>query len=239
MQPAFYIIGLVVLLLVLYLFQRAIIQYFSLVSFLLFGTSKIGVYLFFIFFLPGVILHELSHLFTASVLGVPTGKIMVFPHKDDRGWTLGQVASAETDILRSSLIGLAPMIIGTASLFFLVNMGLGVKSLANINQVNLFSRQTALFLYFILAFSNTMFLSKEDRTSIWAFPSLLVFLFLFARAMGLASVLNASGVLTLLENIFYQIVSSLILSFALTVIIDFFFLIPFWLITEILVRLRG
>lgn len=232
MQAIFYIVVLGILLLFLYFFHRAIIKYFSLASYLAFGTSKIGVYLYFLFFLPGVILHELSHLLTASILGVPTGKLTIFPHKTDEGWSLGQVASAETDILRSSLIGLAPIVIGAASLVFIVNFGLGIKNFAEIR--NLFPTwQTFICLYLILTFTNTMFLSQEDRTSIWAFPSLLVILFLFGRAMGLV------GVLTAVESFFYQIVSPLILSFSLTVLVDFLFFLPLVLLTEALVKVRG
>ncbi|MBI4999739.1 hypothetical protein HZB97_03145 [Candidatus Gottesmanbacteria bacterium] len=223
MQVIFYIFVLGILLLFLYFFHRLIIKYFSLVSFLAFGTSKIGVYLYFLFFLPGVILHELSHLFTASILGVPSGKLKVFPTKTEQGWSLGQVSSAETDILRSSLIGLAPIVVGTASLLVIVNLGLGIKDLA----------KNILLLYLLLAFTNTMFLSEEDRTSIWAFPSLLVILFLFGRAMGWV------GVLTTVENLFYQIVSPLILSFSLTVLVDFLFFLPLVLLVEILLRIRA
>lgn len=233
MQVAFYILIVLVLLLFLYFFQQAIIKYFSLASFLAFGTSKIGVYLYFLFFLPGVILHELSHLFSASILGVPTGKLTIFPHKTDEGWSLGQVASAETDILRSSLIGLAPMIVGAASLVFIVSFGLGIKNFADVGRLNYSNWQTIIFIYLMITFTNTMFLSKEDRTSIWAFPSLLVILFLFGRAMGLV------GILTAVENLFYQIVSPLILSFSLTVVVDLLFFLPLAVLVEILLKIRA
>lgn len=233
MQAIFYIFVLGILLLLLYFFHRLIIKYFSLASFLAFGTSKIGVYLYFLFFLSGVILHELSHLLTASILGVPTGKLTIFPHKTDEGWSLGQVASAETDVLRSSLIGLAPIIVGAASLVFIVSFGLGIKNFADVGRLNYSNWQTIIFIYLMITFINTMFLSKEDRTSIWAFPSLLVILFLFGRAMGLV------GILTAVESLFYKIISPLILSFSLTVIIDLLFFLPLAALTEILVRLRG
>lgn len=232
MQAIFYIFTLGLLLLLLYFFHRVIIKYFSLASFLAFGTSKIGVYLYFLFFLPGVIFHELAHLFTASILGVPTGKLTIFPQKTDEGWTLGQVASAETDIFRSSLIGLAPMILGAGSLVFIVNFGLGIKEFTDLGGF-LPSRQSLLLLYLIFAFTNTMFLSEEDKTSIWAFPSLLIILFLFGKAMGWV------GILTTVENLFYQIASPLILSFALIASLDLLFLTPLILLTEALVKIKG
>ena len=232
MQAIFYIIILALFLLLLYFFHQTIIKYFSLASFLVFGTSKIGIYLYFLFFLPGVVLHELAHLFSASILGVPSGKLQLFPQKTEEGWTLGQVSSAETDTFRSSLIGLAPMIIGAASLVFIINFGLEIKSLAGFSNL-LPNWKTLICLYLILTFTNTMFLSEEDKTSIWAFPGFLVLLFLFGRAMGLV------GILTAIESFFYQATSILILTFSLTAILDLLFLAPLILTIEILAKIRG
>lgn len=61
----------------------------------------------------------------------------------------------------------------------------------------------------------------------------LYFLFFFGRAMGLV------GILTAVENLFYQITSPLILSFSLTLVVDFLFLLPLVLMTEVLIKLRG
>ncbi len=235
----FYLLGLVVMLLLLYFFHQQIVKYFSAISFLTFGNSKFGVYAFFLFFLPGVILHELAHLLMASVLNVPTGNLMIFPRQEERempgggkAWSLGKVSSAETDPLRSSLIGFAPMIIGVLSLIAIVDFGLGIKSFNQITSFA-FTWKNLLLFYCLLTFTNTMFLSEEDRTSIWALPSLLIILLLFSRAMGLV------GILVAVESIFLQIVSPLILSFSLTLLVDFIFLIPLVLLTGVLLRLRG
>jgi len=230
-MPPVYIFLLVVLLLLLYFFHLTIIKYFSLLSFLTLGTNKAGLYFYFLFFLPGVILHELAHLLTASILGVPTGRLTIFPQKTDEGWTLGQVASGETDIFRSNLIGLAPMVVGTASLLVIVNLGLEIKNLANLANLTI-SLKNILLLYLMLVFANTMFLSSEDRTSIWAFPSLLVVLFLFGKVMGWA------GVLTAVENLFYQTLRPLILGFGLTAIVDSLFLLPLVIMVKLLLRIR-
>lgn len=217
------IVVLAFLFLLLYLFHRAIIKYFSLAAFTLFGRSSPAAYLYFLFFLPGVILHELSHLFTASILGVPTGRLTLFPQKTgEDNWSLGQVASAQTDVFRSSLIGLAPIIIGSISLILIATMGLGIKEMADVNKISL-NLPTMVFLYLTLCFANTMFLSEEDRASIWAFPVLLGLLFFFGKAMGLAG-----------PNF-----SPLILGLSLTVGVDLLFLLALALTTEVLVRFRG
>lgn len=67
-----------------------------------------------IIFLPGVFLHELSHLVTAKLLGVRTGKFSLIPTILSNGrLQLGYVEAAHTDIVRDSLVGLAPLISGT------------------------------------------------------------------------------------------------------------------------------
>ncbi len=231
MPIIFNTLGLVILLLLLYLFQQKIVKYFSMVSFLLFGNGKVGVYFYFLFFLPGVILHELSHLFMASVLGVPTGNLTIFPRQEGKSWSLGKVSSAETDLLRGSLIGLAPMLIGSASLVGIVNLGLGVKDLNQVISLT-FSLKTLGLFYLMLTFTNTMFLSPEDRTSIWAFPSLLLILFLLGRALGLAGILAAVG------NFLLEITRPLILSFGLTVLVDFIFILPLVFLARLLLRFR-
>lgn len=65
-------------------------------------------------FLPGVFLHEFSHLVTAKLLGVRTGKFSLIPTILPNGrLQLGYVEAAHTDIVRDSLVGLAPLISGT------------------------------------------------------------------------------------------------------------------------------
>lgn len=65
-------------------------------------------------FLPGVFLHEFSHLVTAKLLGVRTGKFSLIPTILSNGrLQLGYVEAAHTDIVRDSLVGLAPLISGT------------------------------------------------------------------------------------------------------------------------------
>jgi hypothetical protein len=64
-------------------------------------------------FLPGVFLHELSHLVTAKVLGVRTGRFSLLPEVlPDGRLQLGYVEAARTDIFRDSLVGVAPLVTG-------------------------------------------------------------------------------------------------------------------------------
>ena len=70
-------------------------------------------------FFPGVFLHETSHLVVAKLLGVKTGNISLFPEPlPDGRLQLGYVEAAQSDILRDSLVGAAPLIVGTLFVAF-------------------------------------------------------------------------------------------------------------------------
>ena len=69
-----------------------------------------------IVFLPGVVLHEMSHLVVARLLGVPTMGFSVWPKKQSDGsLRLGYVHTKKVDFVRESLIGVAPLIFGCAA----------------------------------------------------------------------------------------------------------------------------
>lgn len=66
---------------------------------------------------PGVVVHELSHLITAAILFVPVKSINLVPEKTDDGIRSGSVTIAPTDILRRTLVGIAPLFVGIAVLW--------------------------------------------------------------------------------------------------------------------------
>lgn len=132
------------------------------ISLLLFGSTKPGLGFYSIFFLPGTIVHELSHWVVAEVLRVKTGEITIFPD-DQEGETqrLGSVATAKTDPFRGFLIGLAPFISGILILLILGRLlsdGWGVY----------LWWQVVLLIYGIIVTGNSMMISSADRKS-WPF----------------------------------------------------------------------
>ena len=129
-------------------------------------------------FLPGVFLHELSHLLMAKLLGVRTGRFSLLPEPlPDGRLRMGYVEAARSDIVRDSLVGVAPLITGILfvafaavnrlhlvvmwdtlrngqwSLFFL-----GLRTLPTISDF-------WLWIYLTFAVSSTMMPSDSDRTA--------------------------------------------------------------------------
>ncbi len=113
-------------------------------------------------FLPGTIIHELAHLFVAAVMFVPVGRITILPEIEGEEIRLGSVEIGQTDILRRTLIGVAPLLIGLA-----VIMGILWLSKDNLSTGPLW--QIALSLYLIFQIGNSMFSSKKDMEEVLLF----------------------------------------------------------------------
>lgn len=132
--------------------------------------------LFSMLFFPGVLLHELSHFLAAKLLGVRTGGFSLLPQiLPDGRLLLGYVETARTDVVRDSLIGLAPLVAGGlfiayASIYKL-NLLLFWQIFQN-GQITLFLEALRalpsvsdfpLWFYLTFAVSSTMLPSASDR----------------------------------------------------------------------------
>lgn len=114
-----------------------------------------------VLFLPGTIIHELSHLLVAGVMLVPVGEIDVLPQIQEKGVKLGSVQIGQTDPLRRTVIGVAPVLVGIGSI-------LGILYFAQNGNEFIFW-QFLLNLYLIFQIGNTMFSSKKDFEGIIGF----------------------------------------------------------------------
>ncbi len=111
--PALSILGeLLAVLGILLLADRWLHRHLQGVIFLLTGDTEIALWIYAIILFPGVALHECSHALTAALLGVRSGKISIFPRRVGKQIQLGFVLVQDTDFLRASLIGAAPLLIG-------------------------------------------------------------------------------------------------------------------------------
>ena len=211
------------------------------------GNAKLTMALFSILFFPGVVLHEFSHFIVAKLLFVRTRNFSIIPKMMPQGYLrMGYVEVAETDIVRDSLIGAAPLILGNLVVAFIAIDRLNLIPLWEVlrnGQMNLFwlgitllpsIPDFALWFYLTFTISSTMLPSQSDRHA-WlplAFSiMILVALALFAGA--------GSWMMTHLApplNSFLQSVATL---FGLNAAVHGVLIPPVMLIPKLLSRLLG
>lgn len=78
---------------------------------------NVTVWFFSLLLLPGTILHELSHYVTSRILRVRTFGVTLIPKLEGETLRLGSVSIEKADILRRSLIGVAPLLLGLGIIF--------------------------------------------------------------------------------------------------------------------------
>lgn len=147
------------LIFILAIFKKQLTFELQGISLLVFNTPKPGRWFYTLLFLPGTILHELSHWLMAEALQVRTGKIQIFPEEkaEKEEKSLGSIETIKTDPLRGFLIGMAPLITGTAAIVALAGL------LGDIWGASAPFWQTALLVYAVIVFSNSMLTSKSDK----------------------------------------------------------------------------
>ena len=166
---------MVVLFAGLLLLSRWITRHVQGVGYLLSGDGHIALVLYFLLMLPGVLVHELCHIAAACLLRVPVRRLSIGPRRKRSGThvSLGSVDMAETDALRASLIGLAPLIGGSGLILLVGAKIVDVQSLPQFGDPSLWgSLRLAygapdfwLWAYLLLALGNAMVPSAADRSS--------------------------------------------------------------------------
>ncbi len=161
-------------------FQRLLHREIQAVLLILTRSPRVTVGLFSLLFLPGVMLHELSHFLMAKLLGVRTGNFSLVPRIMPNGQLiLGYVETARSDYVRDSLVGIAPLVAGGTLVAYIsthpLNLLLVWQTLQN-GQMELFlGALKALpdvpgfpfWFYLTFAVSSTMMPSTSDRHA-WA-----------------------------------------------------------------------
>jgi len=186
------LIGLAVTLALLLLIERWIHRHLQGTMLLLTGDREMAVVLYALPLMPGILLHEISHALVAKLLGVRVGRVSVRPQLTDERIQLGFVPVEKTDPVRASLIGLAPLLAGSAVILLIGYLFFGIGGVQRAFVEGAWSGLIARFIqmvkapdvwlwaYLIFAVSNTMLPSRSDRES-WT--PVLLFL---AIAAGLA-----------------------------------------------------
>jgi hypothetical protein len=180
----------------LLLLERWIHRHLQGVALLLMGDPEVAVWLYALPLLPGVVLHEVSHALVGFLLGAQVGRPSVFPVREGKRIQLGFVPVEATGPLRTTFIGLAPLVAGCLTLLLIGHLRLGLgtvgallaagnwrAALAGLAQVP-HSRDAWVWAYLAFAVSNTMLPSRSDLR---AWPALLLLL------LGTAGLVAALG----------------------------------------------
>lgn len=231
------------MLLPLVFLQRFLHREIQAVILLLTRNIQLTIGLFSVLFFPGVFLHELSHFLMARVLGVRTRGFSLIPQSlDDGRLQLGYVETEKTDVLRDSLIGLAPLIAGTLFVAYAGIYQMQLHTLWNVlrdGQVELFWMGLGLlpnvpdfYLWFYLTFtvSSTMLPSESDRLSwlplgLWI--AVLLVLAIFSGA--------GNWMITNLAPLLDDLLNSVALLFGLSNLLHVILLFPSFVVHRLLV----
>ena len=188
------------------------------------GNAVAAVYVHFALLLPGTLLHEMSHWLAARLLGVRTGRLSLGPRPAGGGVVrFGALEYVRPDPVRESLIGLAPLLSGSAVVLLLARWRFGLAPLVVADPRSFLralwhmteAQDAWLWIYGIVAVANAMLPSAADRRG-W-------------RPVGiylgvLVALLGVSGALARLPEPLVSGVASLVTRlafvFSLTIVLD-------------------
>jgi hypothetical protein len=229
-------------LVLLVLVQRWVHQHLHGVAYLVTGHEDMALMLYALPLLPGVALHELSHAVMARLLGVQTANLTVVPRRQDDGHVrLGSVQVERVDVVRGSLIGLAPLLTGSLAIVLIIRFAFDISTLGVAVQRGdiagllsslgglLRAPDAWLWLYLLFSIANAMMPSPSDRET-W--PPVILFsllLLALAIALGLTSALEGLSVVA------DQVLRWLAAAFTITLIVD----VPFVVIIFLLEATSG
>jgi hypothetical protein len=231
----------------LIILQRLLHREIQAVFLILTRDTRVTMGIFAMLFLPGVFLHELSHFVMAKLLRVRTGKFSLFPQSlPDGRLQLGYVETAKSDVIRDSLIGAAPLIVGTLFVAYVAVYHLQMRVLWDVfrnGQLDLFwlgvralPQVPDFYLWFYLAFavSSTMMPSESDRHA-W-----LELLISIAVLFGLALLFGAGP--WILSNVAPRLstfLSAVAVIFGLSAFVHILLILPTALTHKLLARATG
>lgn len=173
-------------LIALYILSQSLTQAIFDLVVLIFRSRSVGITVVSLVTFPGTVVHELSHMFTAEILGVRTGKLTLVPEGlESEEVKTGSVMISSSDPFRRYAIGLAPIFVGLVAISAL--------SYLLSRQNNGITLLTVLYLYLLLAVSNAMFSSKEDLKGF--IPFIIALLAVIAAAYYAGLRIGITGVL--------------------------------------------
>jgi len=231
----------------LFFLQRSLHREIQAVLLITTRNPNITIGIFSLIFFPGVFLHELSHWVMAKLLGVRTGRFSLIPETmPDGRLQLGYVEAAESDIVRDSLVGAAPLLTG---MLFVAFVALGRLHLVVLwdtfrnGQWSLFflGLQSLpelpdfwLWFYLTFAISSTMMPSRSDRHA-WLPLGLTAATLLGLAILAGAGPWMAANLAAPLNDFFRGTALVLLVS----ILVHAVLIVPFFLLHHALAQLTG
>lgn len=220
-----------------YFVSQAVIKTIFLFFTRLFRYRPVAVSLITALLFPGTVVHELSHLFTAEILGVRTGKLTLVPESINASEIqAGSVAISQTGPIRRYLIGLAPVFTGIASITILSYYLGGIAQNVKLQWLShTIGTDYSLYIFILLAYllfsiSNSMFASPQDLKGFIPVSLTIALIIGAGYLSGIRFGLTGQA-LAVTMNIVNSIVTSLGYVLALNMIL--------LLVTKVLIDLTG
>lgn len=182
------------------------------------GSRRFLVILWSLVFLPGTIIHELSHFFVAMLVGARTGKIEIFPEfldvdDQDGGVSLGSVQTQKLNILQGVLVGLAPFFVGLGLLVWLGSLIL--HSYYSLDYATL-----AVQGYLFFTISNSFFPSRSDLVHVIPAAITVVLIAVILWLVGVKfTFAPTKNLLDIAQTIFLTTILSIALNLVISLIL--------------------
>jgi len=242
------LLGLAAILPPLVILKRWISRHVQGVGLLLTDNYNAAIAIYFVLFLPGVLIHETSHWVTAAVLGLKPKSIQLGPARSGAqgAISLGSVQTRRSGLVQDSLTGLAPLVTGSLAIILIGHFIFGLDSLQELwvgktplemGSALLSYTQLSdfwLWFYLIFAISNAMLPSASDRH---AWRELGLFLGILGALTWLLG--WAPALLQAAKSPLLSLSGHLAYVCGLTLIADVFFALLIAVIEGLLIQFRG
>ena len=234
----------VVALAALLLVQQVVIQVLFALLYRVTHHRTLSLLLYALLVWPGTVVHELSHWLMARFLGVYARAPYLLPSKpDEQGrMVLGHVLVERSDVVRRSLIGLAPLVAGSAAVAAVAHYAFtlpvpvleqeglgGLRPLLRAMPGVFAARDAWVYLYVIFAIANAMMPSPSDRE---AWPTVLFFAGLVG--VGLAVTIGVPQAPPELTSFALWVAAWLTFAFVVTAVLDTALLLLLWPLERLL-----
>jgi hypothetical protein len=180
---------------IIFIFSRILTGEISYLFHRISKNKKATIYLLAFIFLPGTIIHELSHFLMAKLLFIQTGKISFLPKIEGSEIKLGTITIAKTDPIRRFLIGIAPLIFGTV--IILITLYFTFHN-PPANNIWIF----IIITYILFEICNTMFSSKKDLQGSGRLLFILIITVTILYIMGIRISFDRYFISSYLNNLF-------------------------------------